>query len=90
MIGRSPSTISRELKPQQRASGYRPQQAQRLTDNRRKIAKKARKIDATIYYDIATLIRQELSPQQIPAVEEIRILIVPHQNRHPKRGTRRQ
>jgi IS30 family transposase len=45
--------------------GYRPKQAQSLSDNRRRHAAKSIKVTATVYQDIETLIRQELSSQQI-------------------------
>ena len=45
--------------------GYRPKQAQSLSDNRRRHAAKSIKVTATVYQNIETLIRQELSPQQI-------------------------
>lgn len=65
LLQRSPSTISRELQRNKGLRGYRPGQAQRLSDNRRNGAHKARKIDDWVRHDIATLIRQELSPQQV-------------------------
>jgi len=65
LLQRSASTISRELQRNKGLRGYRPGQAQRLSDNRRSRAHKARKIDACVRNDIETLIRQELSPQQV-------------------------
>lgn len=65
IIGRSPSTISRELRRNAGLRGYRPQQAQRLTQTRRKEAYKARKVTDNVKAMIDTLIRQELSPQQV-------------------------
>lgn len=65
LLQRSPSTISRELQRNKGLRGYRPGQAQRLSDNRRNRAHKARKIDEWVRHDIETLIRQELSPQQV-------------------------
>ncbi|MEW8072929.1 MAG: helix-turn-helix domain-containing protein [Candidatus Thiodiazotropha endolucinida] len=44
LVGRSPSTLSRELRRNQGLRGYRPKQAQRLSDARRKGAYKARKV----------------------------------------------
>ena len=64
-LNRSPSTICRELNRNQGLRGYRPKQAQSLSDNRRRHAAKSIKVTATVYQDIETLIRQELSPQQI-------------------------
>ena len=64
-FNRSPSTICRELKGNQGLRGYRPQQAQSLSDNRCRHAAKSIDVTTTVYQDIETLIRPELSPQQI-------------------------
>lgn len=64
-LKRSASTISRELKRNQGLKGYRPQQAQRLTEARRKEANKHIKITSDIRLEIETLIRKDLSPQQV-------------------------
>ena len=64
-IGRSPSTISRELRRNKGLRGYRPAQAQRLTQTRRSEALKNIKITEEVWGWIVTLIRQELSPQQV-------------------------
>ena len=55
--------ICRELNRNQGLRGYRPKQAQSLSDNRRRHAAKSIKVTATVYQNIETLIRQELSPQ---------------------------
>lgn len=65
LLERSPSTISRELWRNQGLRGYRPAQAQRMSDERRRNAQKARKITLEVKCWIETLIRQELSPQQV-------------------------
>lgn len=65
LLGRSPSTISRELWRNHGLRGYRPAQAQRMSDERRRDAHKARKITPEVKCWIKTLIRQELSPQQV-------------------------
>ncbi|MEW7973634.1 MAG: IS30 family transposase [Candidatus Thiodiazotropha endolucinida] len=65
LVGRSPSTLSRELRRNQGLRGYRPKQAQRLSDARRKGAYKARKVTRDVISAIESLIRQELSPQQV-------------------------
>lgn len=65
LLGRSPSTISRELRRNQGLRGYRPAQAQRLTDYRRLDARKASKVNHKVMNWIKRLIRQELSPQQV-------------------------
>ncbi len=64
-LGRSPSTISRELKRNSDRRGYRPAQAQRLSSSRRVEAYKAIKLTDEVKTWIIDLIRQELSPQQV-------------------------
>jgi len=51
MPGRSPATISRELKRNQGLRGYRPAQAQRFTQKRRQQAHKSRKVTASAKLD---------------------------------------
>lgn len=65
LLGRSPSTISRELRRNRGLRGYRPAQAQRFTDNRRADAHKAVKVSNIVMEWIEQLIRQEFSPQQV-------------------------
>ena len=65
LLGRSASTISRELRRNRGLRGYRPAEAQRLSQARRREAHKARKITTEVRGWIATLIRQELSPEQV-------------------------
>ena len=65
LLERHPSTISREINRNEGLRGYRPRQAQQLTESRRKEAYKARKVTSDIKEMIETLIRQELSPQQV-------------------------
>lgn len=48
MLGRSPSTISRELARNQGLRGYRPAQAQRFTQERRQQARKSRKVTSSV------------------------------------------
>lgn len=64
LLGRHPSTISRELHRNRGLKGYRPAQAQRFSDARRQEAYKARKVTDQVKGWIDALIRQELSPQQ--------------------------
>ena len=64
-LKRNPSTVSRELIRNRGLRGYRPRQAQQLSDKRRKTAKKARKITDEVKEKVEALIRQELSPQQV-------------------------
>jgi IS30 family transposase len=65
LLNRTPSTISRELKRNKGLKGYRPAQAQRFTDTRRREAFKSIKITDEVWGWIVTLIQQELSPQQV-------------------------
>lgn len=64
-LERDPATISRELMRNRGLKGYRPAQAQRLSDNRRATAAKSIKITDEVWGWIEQLIRQELSPQQV-------------------------
>ena len=64
-LNRSPSTISRELKRNHGLKGYRPAQAQRFSDKRRRYAYKAKKLTDEVVGWIKKLLRQELSPQQV-------------------------
>lgn len=65
LLGRSPSTISRELRRNKGLKGYRPVQAQSLSDSRRASAHKAIKVTDEVRLWIEQLLRQELSPQQV-------------------------
>ena len=67
LLGRSPSTISRELRRNQGLRGYRPKQAQRFAVSRRQEAHKAIKVTDEVWGWIVQLIEQELSPQQVIA-----------------------
>ena len=64
MLKRSPSTICRELQRNHGLRGYRPSQAQKKSDNRRRDAHKARKMTSEVKGWIKALICQDLSPQQ--------------------------
>jgi IS30 family transposase len=64
-LRRSPSTICRELKRNRGLRGYRPAQAQRLSDSRRVNAHKAIKLTEQVLTWIRTLLTQQLSPQQV-------------------------
>lgn len=64
-LGRHPATIGRELRRNKGMRGYRPGQAQRISDERRQSAYKTRKVTDEVASWIKTLVRQELSPQQI-------------------------
>lgn len=65
LLDRCPSTISRELTRNSGLRGYRPKQAEHLSVCRRRGAPKARKMTETVITQIKTLLRQELSPQQV-------------------------
>lgn len=64
-LERDPATISRELMRNRGLKGYRPAQAQRLSDKRRATAAKSIKITDEVWRWIEQLIRQALSPQQV-------------------------
>ncbi len=64
-LERSPATISRELRRNKGLRGYRPAQAQKLTDARRQEAYKARTVTGEVLRQIEALLRQQLSPQQV-------------------------
>lgn len=65
LLERHPATISRELRRNRGLRGYRPGQAQQLSDARRNEAFKARKVTEEVRRQIVALLRQELSPQQV-------------------------
>lgn len=62
LLERWASTISRELKRNRCLRGYRPAQAQRLSDSRRT---EARKATDEVKGWVGQLIRKGLSPQQV-------------------------
>jgi IS30 family transposase len=64
-LGVHPSTISRELARNAGLRGYRPKQAQRHTDQRRKTAHKAVKMTPQTVAYIERQLRLDLSPEQI-------------------------
>ncbi|WP_196158800.1 IS30 family transposase [Reinekea sp. G2M2-21] len=64
-LKRSPSTISRETKRNSGLRGYRPKQAQAISDHRRVSAYKHFKLSEEVVEWMERLIRQELSPQQV-------------------------
>jgi len=64
-LGRSPSTICREVNLNRGQKGYRPKQAQEKTVTRRCKAYKTIKITQEVYGWIVCLLRQELSSQQV-------------------------
>tara|TARA_B100000700_G_scaffold262501_1_gene299080 strand:+ start:298 stop:1266 length:969 start_codon:yes stop_codon:yes gene_type:complete len=64
-LERSPSTISRELRRNKGLRGYRPKQAQSISEHRRIHAYKHFKLTADVIEWFEKLIRQDLSPQQV-------------------------
>lgn len=67
-IGKNPSTISRELKRNEGNRGYRPKQAQEKATDRKKYAKKFRKMNAKLIEKIEAMLHQDWSPEQISGV----------------------
>jgi IS30 family transposase len=63
-LGRHPSTISRELSRNTGLRGYRPQQAQRLADERKQQHRHIQITDVT-WNNVETLLKQAWSPEQI-------------------------
>ena len=63
-LNRHPSTISREIKRNEGLRGYRPQQAQRLAEERRYHHVHYRIEDAT-WNKVETLLREDWSPEQV-------------------------
>lgn len=65
-LGRHRSSIYRELDRNQGGRGYRPQQAQRLTDERRRACRRKRKLsDTQLRKYVTTRLRWKWSPEQI-------------------------
>ena len=64
-VGVHPSTISRELGRNSGKKGYRPKQAQRLADQRRKNAAKPSKMTPDNIAIIEEKLRLDWSPEQI-------------------------
>lgn len=65
MLDRHESTISRELARNRGLKGYRPKQAQHLSDRRRITAQKYCKLTDTVKQHIDKLLTQDLSPEQV-------------------------
>ncbi len=64
-LGRSPSTISREIRRNSGKKGYRNKQAHQFSQNRHKNKPKFTKLDAQVVEWIKQLLKQKLSPEQI-------------------------
>lgn len=66
LIGRSPATISRELRRNRGERGYRPKQAHRLACQRRAAsASNARRVSASDWLAIEAKLRDDWSPEQV-------------------------
>ncbi len=64
IVSRNESTISRELKRNSGLRGYRPQQAQRLADERKQ-SKYQPRINEGTWLKVEQLLREDWSPEQI-------------------------
>ena len=64
ILGRSPSTISRELRRNKGLKGYRPKQAHRLASNRQTAKVKPRILESA-WERVEQLLREDWSPEQI-------------------------
>lgn len=64
-LNRHPSTIYREIKRNTGGRGYRPKQAQMLSDERRQSAYKAIKVTEQVKGWVIKLLNQQLSPEQV-------------------------
>ena len=70
-IGRSPSTISRELRRNRGRRGYRPRKAHELASQRARRCRFRSRISAAQWRGIESLIKQEWSPAQIAKRAEL-------------------
>ena len=64
-LGRSPSTISRELRRNQEGDGYAAESAQRIADTRRRVARNAHKRIPELIAWVEGRLREDWSPEQI-------------------------
>jgi len=64
-LGRSPSTVSRELSRNRSLRGYRPQQAQETARHRARRCRTRPRITARQWAAVAELVRRQWSPQQV-------------------------
>lgn len=67
ILGRSPATVCRELARNRGHKGYRPGQAQRLAKARARRCRSRPRITALQWAGVASLLRQDWSPEQIAA-----------------------
>jgi len=66
-LGRSKSTISREIRRNKGGRGYRPKQADRLAEERSIDSRNARRIDPDVLKSAFDRIAEQLSPEQVAA-----------------------
>src|ERR1700760_687469 len=64
-LGVDKSTICRELKRNRGQRGYRPKQAQHLTDSRRQPKANATRISAETWQQVDAHLRRDWSPEQV-------------------------
>ena len=72
-LSRSPGTLSRELRRNSGLRGYRPRQAQRLSDRRRREAHKSIKVNDEMWGWIVEWLQQALSPQPLGRLGDQRL-----------------
>jgi IS30 family transposase len=65
ILGRHKSTISREISRGCGRRGYRPRQAQNLSDERSQGSRNAREVDEQIVLEVRSLLALQWSPEQI-------------------------
>lgn len=65
LLGRHPSTISRELSRGRGQRGYRAEQACRKASERAQNSRNARRVDARVWADVAFYLGVQWSPEQI-------------------------
>jgi len=80
LLGRSPSTISRELRRNQEGDGYAAESAQQITDTRRRAARKAHKRIPELIAWVEGRLREDWSPEQIAgSARAMGYLLVSHE-----------
>jgi IS30 family transposase len=79
IIGKHPSTISRELKRNLGQRGYRPDQANAKADARKKISKKFIKMTSNLIETIKIMLQQDWSPEQISGILKKKGINISHE-----------
>ena len=79
IIGKSPSTISRELSRNKSARGYRPKHASEKTLARKKSARKSMKMNSELIAKIEMMLSEDWSPEQISGALGIENINVSHE-----------